>query len=786
MLLHVRIPLLLAALGIAWVFAVIDVSSSGQSPGVFRQGIRGDYHYIAVFVFAVLLGLAAAFPARVIELLRRMDRALLFEPATGSRRQRLIQLLVASIASLFLEIMLIRWLSVEVRIFAYFKNLALLTAFFGLGLGSLRCARPIRLSWLLGGLVLLTLLVKTSFLVPSLSIPDLSFSLGGGEALYTRSFRDVGGMLGHVVALACLVLLVTLVCAIMFPLGQIIGRHFRDESEPVVAYSVNVFASLLGIGGFYLVSWASLPPWSWFCVGLAVTLPLIPALSSSRTLAGVMGVVMVLVVGWSTPIPTNTELAWSPYHKVSWQPLFAPGVEEPLGYNVQINNAIFQRPVNLSREYLEKMPSGVDFEIYPYNRYNIPYRIVERPDDVLIVGAGSGNDVAAALRGGAGHVVAVEIDPALVALGRRIHPENPYGDPRVEPVINDARAYMNHTEQKFDLIVFATLDSHTLASGYTNVQLDHFIYTLESFENARRLLKPGGVLCMPFDNTSDWLVPRFREVLTRAFERPPEVFYARKATAWQWGKWMYVAGDHERVARARAADPKLDESLRWVVDAIDTQEAVDRIQTDDWPYLYLKSNAVPSLYLQISGVLLLLFLVLVRATGKLEGGLDLHFLSLGAAFMLLEFQGLTRLSLLFGSTWIVSSVVITGILLMILAANFAVLRFRPRRVELAYVGLALSLVVSYLLPPSFGLGQGLGGGLLATALTVLPLFFAGIIFATSFARTSDTARAFGSNLFGAVVGGLLVCTSFVIGISAVLFIAAAIYGASFFFRGRVA
>ena len=45
---------------------------------------------------------------------------------------------------------------------------------------------------------------------------------------------------------------------------------------------------------------------------------------------------------------------------------------------------------------------------------------------VAVVGAGTGNDVAASLRAGAGRVDAIEIDPAILATGKLAHPEKPY------------------------------------------------------------------------------------------------------------------------------------------------------------------------------------------------------------------------------------------------------------------------------------------------------------------------------------------------------------------------
>jgi spermidine synthase len=49
----------------------------------------------------------------------------------------------------------------------------------------------------------------------------------------------------------------------------------------------------------------------------------------------------------------------------------------------------------------------------------------QKPKNILIIGAGSGNDVAAALLSGAEHVDAVEIDPVINRLGRQNHPTTP-------------------------------------------------------------------------------------------------------------------------------------------------------------------------------------------------------------------------------------------------------------------------------------------------------------------------------------------------------------------------
>src|SRR5258706_5313062 len=70
--------------------------------------------------------------------------------------------------------------------------------------------------------------------------------------------------------------------------------------------------------------------------------------------------------------------------------------------------------------------------------------------DVLVIGAGSGNDVDAALRQGAAHVDAVEIDPAIYDIGRNNHPDRPYSNPRVTVHIADGRSFLQHTDRQYE------------------------------------------------------------------------------------------------------------------------------------------------------------------------------------------------------------------------------------------------------------------------------------------------------------------------------------------------
>src|SRR5581483_1645637 len=140
----------------------------------------------------------------------------------------------------------------------------------------------------------------------------------------------------------------------------------------------------------------------------------------------------------------------------------------------------------------------------PYHQYNLPYRFYPHPQSVLIAGAGMGNDAAAALRNGSGHVTAVEIDPLIYRNGKELHPEHPYRSDRVSVYVDDARAFIQKTRQKYDLIVYSILDSHTTSSHYTNIRLDNYVYTVESMRRTRELLKPNGIFVMSFSSERPW------------------------------------------------------------------------------------------------------------------------------------------------------------------------------------------------------------------------------------------------------------------------------------------
>jgi hypothetical protein len=97
-----------------------------------------------------------------------------------------------------------------------------------------------------------------------------------------------------------------------------------------------------------------------------------------------------------------------------------------------------------------------------------------------VIGAGTGNDVQAAVRQGFGEVDAVDIDGRIIELGRRLHPERPYASPRVRTIVNDGRAYLQQYQgPPYDVVAFGFVDSHAMFSSLSTLRLDNYLYTEE-------------------------------------------------------------------------------------------------------------------------------------------------------------------------------------------------------------------------------------------------------------------------------------------------------------------
>jgi hypothetical protein len=209
--------------------------------------------------------------------------------------------------------------------------------------------------------------------------------------------------------------------------------------------------------------------------------------------------------------------------------------------------------------------------------------------------------------------------------------------------------------------------------------------------------------------------------------------------------------------------------------------------TDDWPFLYLQDRSFPTIYILGLAMVALYALIgtVTFAPRKTLRRFDWHMFFLGTAFMLLEVKSLTTFSLLFGSTWLVNSLVFFAILSSVLLAILVNRRFKFKRIGVFYLLLFGVLLLNILLPPdALLLSNPILRYILASVLAFAPVFLANIIFTNSF-RDSETADiAFASNLLGIMVGGGMEYFSMLIGYRLLLIPVIVFYACALLLRLR--
>ncbi len=654
---------------------------------------------------------------------------------------------------LFFELALIRYVPGYVRIIGFYVNFILIAAFLGMSVGLLRTDNAAQLRWI-GPLAFLILLAFVKYFSNVLIEPpeDPNHFLWPGASGISENVRQIG-------VLPVALLMFVLSSAVFVPLGALLGREFR-HFKPLHAYSIDIGGSLLGILAFAYLSWARTTPVTWFAVGFVVWIVLsLECRSFAVTLIPAAGLVLGLVQ-WTAAGP-GVEF-WSPYYRVNV-------LRSTDRHVVSVNGAFHQYVANLDSagHVADERMSRMRHD------YLRPYGLVERPDTALVVGAGTGNDVAILLQVGAQHIDAVEIDPVILDLGRVLHFQQPYSDPRVNAITNDARAFLRNTDRAYDVIVFGTLDSHTQLAGMGSLRLDNYVYTREAFQAAADHLVPGGTLIVYHFSLDPFIAAKIRQMIEDAFGHSPAMIYDSIPSFFNV---TFVAGATNDAAPSLAAVPS-------------EVNAPVETPVDDWPYLYLRHRTVPRHYLQtLFGILAIALAAIAAAAWKplmRDEGLDGMMFFMGVGFLLVETKSVTEMSLLFGSTWVVNVLVFSSILVVILLANLLVIKRPPRETGGLFVGLFAALVIAYLVPVRDLLWLGTVGKWLASGVMVaLPIFFAAIIFAAQFRHRVNASRALAFNIMGAVVGGVLEYSSMVFGIKALYLVAALAYLGAWLFTRR--
>ena len=742
--------------------------------------------------------------------------------STPSPRRAAAELFLISGLILFLELACIRWFPAHVLFLTFFTNTVLLACFLGMSLGCLAAGRERR--YLNSTPLLLALTLVTALAIELVrdrmeAVLDVG-NQASPQLVFFGTEYNVRTNVDHFVIPIELLggVFFLLIALVMVGPGQELGRAMTRLPNRVRAYSVNIFGSIVGIVLFSLVAWLQLSPGWWFAVvvlGLAYFLLPRSITKTDAPRLALLGAIVLLASATKlfSSMDGHHEF-WSPYYRTDFYPQHD---------FIRVNLIGHQRMI----------PRDATFPAYA-----LPYLLNRdsggrKVDDALIIGAGSGNDVSRALQWGVEHIDAVEIDPQIRALGQAHHPDRPYADTqRVTLHQADGRNFLRTTDKKYDLVIYALVDSLVLHSSYSNIRLESYLFTKEAIDDVKRCLKPGGLFVMYNYYRQGWIVARLQKTLTATFGSPPPLVFTfpyldtvDPETGWE-GFTFFVAGDATALENLRRAfhlsapsaerqagsekisywldgrlspgpsspngftqQPAAGDKDDWYQFSPATvSEPTDlKIATDDWPFLYLRGAMIPALSLRgaaIMGasalVLLLCFAPRTRSEERCRARdhwiFDGRMFFLGAGFMLIETKAVVNMALLFGSTWMVNAVVFLAVLVMILLANLFVLTVKPRLLWPYYVGLLAILALNIAIPLDSFLGWSTELRTIGSCLLVFaPIGFAAVIFAQSFDRTRFADQALGFNIAGAMLGGLAEYCSMLLGFRYLLLVAMAFY-----------
>jgi hypothetical protein len=723
-------------------------------------------------------------------------------------------LFIASFTILFFELAFIRWFGSMVIFLTFFTNLVLLSCFLGMSIGCL-CAQSKRdyarhtLTLSLVAMVLgwATLIIYS--VVGNLNI-DVGDQQSPQQIFFGTEYRASDPSSVAIPLEVIAGLFFVLIALPFIGLGQKLGRAMDAIPNRLNAYSVDIAGSLSGIVLFGIASYLQTPPIVWMSISVVCILFLTrDSWQGKRKVFTLTTAACLLFTAFAAGLPQGKEATfWSPYYKINYDPQMRSITTNNIGHQQMV--AIGQRgsAAYCLPHLLQRDAGGKPFQ------------------DVLIIGAGSGNDVQGARFFEAKNIDGVEIDPVIRWLGATYNPQKPYDDPRVKIHNDDGRSFLKRTDKKYDLVIYALVDSLVLHSGYTSLRLESYLFTQEAMDDIKARLKPGGMFAMYNFFRQGWVVSRLEKVTETTYGRKPLVIslpyretirqadslqsihsitfllsgntqHIEDAFAQNGSFWLNRTPNLNKVMTSSAFGPNPPPGDGWQRIAptkVDPQwteggrAPVEFVPRDDWPFLYVIGQIIP--FQNLRGILLMggLSLAMLFLLSPWRDGLDKgvaalagykfngRMFFLGAGFMLLETKSVVHMALLFGSTWYVNSIVFGAVLIMILLANLFVHIVKPRSTKPFYALLILSLIIGILVPMNVFLAlPGTMKIIASCAVAFAPIFFAGVVFATSFRDSRQPGLDFGCNIAGVMLGGLCENLSLVMGFSNLLGVAIGFY-----------
>lgn len=746
---------------------LIPVSAVGRdAPWLFAPGVRYEGQ-----------------PVRV--------RTLIPQPRRLQARRPGLDLFLLGALILYLAQVSLRWFPEQVASLGRFPNVVLLACLLGTALGCLAAGHTLRLiTWtplclalaVIGSTDAVVAWVNGRELPSDLIFPGPFFILialtlaGPGQELGRALDRAPNRLLGFT-----LILLGGAGGILLFA-ACTLGEYGPRCWFLVVALGLAYFASLRRTGGTLLVPGVRL--------------------ANVMILAGILG-----LTGWANSLLLGLGL---PFDGAFWSPY------------ARINHLLLSNRITIDRT--------TDWSIWPAKfgdaapPYRLPY-LLNRDSGgkpfrrVLVIGAGPGNEVSQALRWGAEHVDAVEIDPVVLRLGREVHPDRPYQDPRVHAHLDDGRRFLRSCTAEYDLILYGLTDIPLPPAHSDDLRRLSYLLTRQAFVDVRRCLRPQGILVLQSRIQDTWFAVRLRQSLEEVFPEPPLVLTLASQADLGPGPTdtlaFFIAGNVTPLRQAFRQNPTFYLWKKYILDLENpsgfspimgydlpsindyvgpprAEIAAEYLDTpdDDWPFLFLRRRMLPDWVSRDLIVLAFLSVVLLwlfrpaspfpsldagQPASPAGSGLPFRpeMFFLGTGFMLTAITTRADAALLFGDTWTVdptAGLIVLGLLVLGLAL---VLALRPARLWPLFAGLLLALLLHRLFPLDAFLGHhqtraAVGSYLLGLA----PVLFAGMIFVLLFRRSPEPARDLGAVLAGAVLGSMAGNLALVWGFRALLLLAA--------------
>jgi hypothetical protein len=693
-------------------------------------------------------------------------------------KSKQFELFFLSLSSLFIELIFIRWLASDFRSLCVFKTFPLVTCLVGLGAGSALSSNEKLAAKLYSQFPFAFYLAAATIKV--LAVTGFSYFFLPSLNLYQWSAVQASGLQFLAYQALFMIFLLLLLAPPFYAcmtIGARIGTLFNGLA-PLSAYCFNIGGALTGSILFALTCYSWLPLWALLLIPVAVAVFYLPAETSwYRTRSWILLLVAVAIAWAPHRGPT---VYWSPYTKVEVFPIEATknGTAERIGTVLNVGHLLHQ--IFLPKHELladEKVEPGILDVLNMHNRYyDLLFKMCPHPPKhILVLGAGMGMDAWELVRRGVDSIDAVEIDPLIADLGKKNNPA--YSSDHVHVVVDDARHYVTNCKKKYDLVFLATLDSSTLAGLSSSTRVDSYVHTAQSFAGIKNLLAPDGIMAVAFGSGGyKWLRERIRHTLEQAYGYPP--------IAYDGDNFFFFTGEPVRSGLVKPLA-----SVPGYVFAPPSSDWTGQVLNDDWPFLYMRNDRVdiPFLIVLAEVVALAFWPGIKLVFDQRTKYWSMFFL--GGAFMLVELCAISRLALLYSATWITSSLVIICILLMILCANAMVLKYGKLfsgLINQCYIALISSLLLVYFVPfQSFlALNQVVdySGHITLTLFSLLPCFFAGLIFALRFKTVKMPSRALAFNLFGCVAGALLEYLSNLWGLRSLILVSSFLYVLSWFAR----